>query len=239
MLEMPNPPYPELPEVVRERREIARQALHSSDQHDLLLGYRDFIVNGFEPWPVRVLAMISLALVESRKVLPIWDDAFPTDHSPYEWLTTLGRALIGQVTQAEAERSADMAHGHVVALPLQKAAARAAAAAASFALTGAILLTLDDLKLDADTIAARTAAVTVPRPPEALDLQRTDADAEFGEHGADFWAAVASSGGAPWESGSDAQKRGEYWEWWLDEALPAAYALVYPHIPDDLRHEGR
>jgi hypothetical protein len=91
------------------------------------------------------------------------------------------------------------------------------------------------LKLDADTIAARTAAMTPPGPPEEPNLQRTDADYEFDEHGAEFWACVARSGGAPWESGSDAHKRGEYWEWWLDEALPAAYALVYPHIPDDLR----
>jgi Immunity protein Imm5 len=236
MVDIPNPPYPDLPDVVRQRREVAREALHSSDRHDLRPGYRELVVNAFEPWPVRVLTMISLALVVSHKVLPIWDEAFPTDHSLHEWLATLERALIGQITQAEAERSAGIAHSRVESLPPQKAAARAAAAAVSFALSGAILLTLDDLKLDANTIAARTAALSPPRPPEVPDLLRTDADYEFDEHGAEFWACVASSGGAPWESGSDAVKRGEYWEWWLDEALPAAYALVYPNIPDDLRH---
>jgi len=38
-----------------------------------------------------------------------------------------------------------------------------------------------------------------------------------------FFAAAAYAGGAVWDSDSDSLKRREFWEWWLNEAVPMAW----------------
>jgi hypothetical protein len=235
MLAVPTPPYPELPSVVRQRREAGRKAMRSAPQHDLLPGYRNTIVDAFEPWPVRVLTMVCLALMTCREVLSVWDSVFPDDRSPHEWLATVEQALLGQISQEEAERVTHSAHFHVLSLPFDQPLARAVAHAASFTAVGGILLRLDDLFLNAEVIAARTAAVPLTRPPQEPGLGRPDADYERDEHDASFWASVAVAGGEPWEAAADSEKRLQFWEWWLDEAIPQAYAVVYPHISEPLR----
>jgi hypothetical protein len=41
-----------------------------------------------------------------------------------------------------------------------------------------------------------------------------------------FWACSAYSGDFPWEARSDMGRRREFWEWYLDEAVPLAYTAA-------------
>jgi hypothetical protein len=43
------------------------------------------------------------------------------------------------------------------------------------------------------------------------------------EHDGSYMASVALAGGSPWTPGSDPARRREFWQWWLREAVPAAW----------------
>ncbi len=235
MVLIPTPPYPELPPAVRQAEDLGRAALQKQSQHHLDKGYRYAIVDAFAPRPIRVLTMSCLDLVVADKVVTLWNEAFPGDESPKRWLGIVDRALAGQVSQQEAEYVGEVAHFYIKNLTHAPPQAFAAASAACVAETGAIILTLDELVLDSQTIANRYAASTLTERPNEPDWQRSDAEDEYDTHDASFWASAAVAGGAPWDAGSDSQKRAEFWEWWLDEAVPAAYAIVYPYIPEPMR----
>ena len=48
----------------------------------------------------------------------------------------------------------------------------------------------------------------------------SDFDVDPYEHDSSFLAAAAYSNGAVWDKGSNADKREEFWNWWLKEAVP-------------------
>ena len=39
-----------------------------------------------------------------------------------------------------------------------------------------------------------------------------------------FWVAAAEAGGMPWERGFDAERYRDFWNWYLDSGVPAAFA---------------
>lgn len=49
---------------------------------------------------------------------------------------------------------------------------------------------------------------------EPMDIEEVDAAA---------WAAMAEAGGEVWNPAADPAKRLAFWEWYLTEAVPAAY----------------
>ncbi len=53
-------------------------------------------------------------------------------------------------------------------------------------------------------------------------LELTDMDVDPEEFDCSFCAAAAFSGGPVWMDGSSAERRREFWRWWLREALPTA-----------------
>ena len=58
----------------------------------------------------------------------------------------------------------------------------------------------------------------------AVDLASSDADLDADEIDAALSASVAYANGAILYPGSDHVRRREFWEWWLKEAVPAAWA---------------
>ncbi len=57
---------------------------------------------------------------------------------------------------------------------------------------------------------------------ENVNDASTDFEIDPEEHDSSCYAAFANADGAPWESGSDKQKRLEFWTWWLTSAVSDA-----------------
>jgi Immunity protein Imm5 len=73
---------------------------------------------------------------------------------------------------------------------------------------------------------AAVAAVVVAGCDEDLsepDSDLDDLDVEVTSWSTAYAASVAYANGAPGQPGSDVSHRREFWNWWLDEAVPAAY----------------
>jgi Immunity protein Imm5 len=73
---------------------------------------------------------------------------------------------------------------------------------------------------------AAVAAVVVAGCDEDLsdpDSDLDDLDVEVTSWSNAYAASVAYANGAPSQPGSDVSHRREFWTWWLDEAVPAAY----------------
>ena len=70
---------------------------------------------------------------------------------------------------------------------------------------------------------ARDATVGRVRPPFA-DANDSDADLVPEFRDAACYASVAYAAGAPADASSDADRRRDFWFWYLTDALPAAYS---------------
>jgi hypothetical protein len=57
--------------------------------------------------------------------------------------------------------------------------------------------------------------------PNELDTER---DAWMWDES--YLGAMAYAGGAVWVTGSSSERRREFWQWWLDQAVPSAYEAV-------------
>jgi hypothetical protein len=53
-----------------------------------------------------------------------------------------------------------------------------------------------------------------------IDTNLTDQGIDPDELNAEFFGAAAFSNGATWNEESDSLKRKEFWEWWLEKAIP-------------------
>jgi hypothetical protein len=56
-----------------------------------------------------------------------------------------------------------------------------------------------------------------------IPLAQTDEGLRRSDRDAAFYAVCAEAGGPLWYKWQDALKRRAFWEWWLGEAVPAAY----------------
>jgi hypothetical protein len=53
-----------------------------------------------------------------------------------------------------------------------------------------------------------------------IDLNLTDQEIDPDELNTEFFSAAAFSNGATWNEESNSLKRKEFWEWWLEKAIP-------------------
>jgi hypothetical protein len=135
-----------------------------------------------------------------RYVLPIWHQAFPGNDGP-ERMVADARVYLQQRMQfISASDSRDRFWAELdnlggVAVAVGYAAARALTTALS---DEAFDLADFDSSLDED-----------------LDMYRWDAG---------YYAAIAAADGAPWEATSNRDARREFWQWYIRDAAPAAWA---------------
>jgi hypothetical protein len=162
--------------------------------------------NGHIPLPHRrrVLAALGaprrrarLALAAAERALPAWRAAGRGDLAERileDTRAVLSGGLAGEAAQRRSDEhrsDCDALDPEEVSLPAFYAA-WAAAAALSAAIHDEGLL---DTELD-----------------EQLDPDEWDAA---------LWASAVCAAGFPWEEGSDAARRREHWQWWLDAAAAA------------------
>jgi hypothetical protein len=58
---------------------------------------------------------------------------------------------------------------------------------------------------------------------QTIDDREKDDDLDPYMWDADFYAAGAAAGGFPWEESSSVARRREFWQWYLEHAVPSAY----------------
>ena len=189
----------------------AAEALKEDEDGVLSLGYREMIwaqLGSRTPDPLaRPLAQghlrrIHLAVLAVRKVLPLWLRVEPSDISVRDSLALILRASTESVPDLDR-----LAHTHweqcehsddPIPQSIHAAASRA------------IVTLLEDETFD----------------PEERDPEMADAALDAYDHDAGFWASCVAANGPTWIETSDPEKRRAFWTWWLQEAVPKAWAAA-------------
>ncbi len=196
-----------LPQLIEEGLSLVR----TDPQHDLRLGFRCRLMAAIDGIPPRETGgngrakRVNIAKASVELVLPLWRTLLPNDTTPFHAFDIANALLLGSVSPAHAENEVGSLWSHCDDLAFQ----------------------YDD---DQAVIIVGYGAVQVVR--EALSERHfgcenvpddgTDRDISPYDHDSFFCAAVAYSGGPTWDTSSSAQKRLEFWTWWLTSLLPSA-----------------
>lgn len=205
---MPAALPPDLEEAIR----TAGEAVREDPEHVLAPGYRAAIGAAMGPAPPRPLEPSKhaghrrrslLAIASARRVLPIWERRWPGDRSPHEALEAAERLVRGEADLDRCWETLDRVKVRTDQLLATDFAASRAGESAVLALVAA----LDDDFYEPHEVK-----------PGWVDSQRGGGDEDAASA-----ASIACAGGTVGFPGADRTKRREFWEWWLTEAVPAAY----------------
>jgi hypothetical protein len=188
----------------------ARTQLLAHPKYELILPTRKKIWRAMGPYLVgekyRALHGVGLtrrtmlAVHATTRVLPIWEKHWPTA-DPHRMLELAQRYIGRQVDYDTVDNAVNSFSGgleNVGGIPSTILYSTYVGHAA----TGAAFTALNDEWMDDD---------------ETLDEDRDCWDTSF-------FACGAFSGEFPWAETSDPEKRLQFWEWYISEAVPKAYA---------------
>ncbi|RKH88048.1 hypothetical protein D7Y21_16485 [Corallococcus sp. AB045] len=199
------------PEILKSLLQRAIESVRADPVHDLSLGLRRKIWRslgrelGHGPGYAR---RVSLALTTARHVLPLWKLRYSQDRTPHTVLDSAEAMRVGRLDKIEAQALWQRAWDHMVELSSSDEDSQGAAA--GFSAVQALLTCIDD--------------ETFQLTEDDENLRDNQVDAE--DMDASMFAAAASAGGPSWDASSDPERRLQFWEWWLSEAVPHAYRAV-------------
>lgn len=137
----------------------------------------------------------------TRKVMPIWNDV--VDSREPEFMLELAAAyLAGTVSRDVAWRAQNSFGGRLLNAPASLSEQHFHVSYVGNVAIGTVLAALGDVDFR----------------PDYLDV--LDHELDYYENS--LYAMAAYSGELPWGEQSDPNRRREFWQWWLDEAVPAA-----------------
>jgi hypothetical protein len=184
----------------------------SDPQHDLRLGFRRRLMSSVGSTDVAApeaehighRRRVKLAMATVGHVMPLWKSIFPSDRTPDDAMTIASNVMDGTITAGIGTREAGRLWSHCDNLLWKN-------------------------ESGANTIMIGYGAVQVIRGAISdahfgcaeENENITDFDVDPQRHDTSFFAAVAYSDGAVWESTSNAIKRLEFWKWWLTSAVPS------------------
>jgi hypothetical protein len=215
-------PTPDLESIIS----VCLDALHAHPQSVLELGYRRAVWTCLgdrltdEQRPAGYFRRVHLALASARKVLPIWEQHFPQEDMPHfalsmaeavrdgkrspESVGGIGARYWGQIDQKICEYSQYQAqHQKDLSDVLNALQAGISAIQALGTAIGDELFSPGDMDYSVKD--------------DAVDPYETDAA---------WCAACVYAHGSRWDQASDAERRREFWEWWLTEAVLRAWKSV-------------
>lgn len=196
-----------LPDPLRAAIEQARVMLASERAGDLPLALRRRLWAALGPLDTEGRKRRArLAIASARHVLPAWDAAYPGDGTPERLLALAEAVIAGSADEVSCARYRALALSHFDSL--SSLAAAPIVVAAGYAAAQALAAALFDEAFD----------------PERIDPAVSDNELDPMERDASYLAAVVSAGGPPWHSSTSAARRRAFWEWWLHEAVPAAWS---------------
>jgi|GEM_PF-980021 len=222
-----------LPAVVTQQIEKALIALQIHPQQTLMPIERLAIYDafGFRSNLQEQRVRAYLALITAQRVLPLWQVAFPSDDMPKRMLVLAEGVLRRTVdTEVAAREMADAWYHHPQSGDSEEyvlwhiyCAGEAALNAVSEA-------------LGKNPLAERIQDYTSANHKDPIYIKDaetiTDNDLVYGVADTASSAAIAYAGridggdGYLIDSPSDPEKRREFWEWWLTEAIPQAWELA-------------
>ena len=190
--------------------EIIEEGLYlvqNDQRHDLNIGFRCRLISSFNEAGSDTdrRQRVKLTELEVRKVLPIWESHFATDQTPHRALQLANGLLAGTAVPEKAEKDMGAMWSHCDDLSW-KHPEKQNVVMVGYGAIQVVREALSKMHLGCDSVNA----------------QSTDRDIDPYDHDSAFCAAIAYSGGAAWEKGSDPKKRHEFWTWWLNDAVPAA-----------------
>jgi len=203
-----------MPVTLRRITKDALVAVRRHPKHDLNLGYRCAI------WAALGLSTSKamnksghkrrtiLAMLTVKRVLPIWDRAFPNDKTPHRILNKVEQILKGTANVQIAARDVDRYWTFMDNLAYKTDNNKSVMV--GYSAVKALTTALWDIQFDFKNV----------------DYNLTDADIDPYDNDAAFAAAIAYANGSIWEPKADASKRQEFWEWWLTEAVSEAWHAV-------------
>lgn len=147
----------------------------------------------------------TLAILCARHVRPVWEQVWPNDDDPHQMIKTAELYLNQALDFDSVEERKNQYLGKLDNL-LSKGE-HEAAINVGFAAGRAVFTALHDEDFD----------------PHNIDDDLMDEDLDVNEWDASFNAAAAYAGGFPWEENSSSTRRREFWEWYLNEAVPLAW----------------
>ena len=207
-----------IPIILQQKIEKARADLQEDSQFDLNLGYRQAIWAAFdfngEITSIKLghKRRTMLAIITATRVLDVWENIWWQDDTPH-CLLGAARLTIAQKlehTQARAYRNEIWTKlENMASEPNHQGFDRQKAIAVGLSAISALSTALDDEAFDR----------------ERIDEDLTDADIDAYENDSSFWAAIAYAG-ATWDADGDRNKRGEFWQWWLTEAVTNAWRSI-------------
>ena len=143
-----------------------------------------------------------------EKVLPLWENALPGDRTPHNALAQVRAVLDGEVPTHDLIDQYAVLWSHCDELALEREELQIVLLV-GYGAAQVLSVAAEDDVFDAGPV----------------DTAITDADVNPDEPDAAFCAAAAYADGTVWVQGSDREKRREFWEWWLNEAVPRAWRL--------------
>lgn len=203
-----------IPDDLEQRIANALAQLRARTDGQLPLPLRRYVRQGLGPWTADEAGSYSpgwrrrarLARLVAERVMPLWAQDRPDDDLPQRMLQLADDVLAGRTTSEDAREEANIAAGELYA----DSRAAGPAGSAGFAAVNAVLAATDG---DYD--------------PEDVPADYDDDDLDpYGWEGA-FHAAFAEAPYSPPEMG-DVEARRRYWQWYLEQAVPAAYAAGPP-----------
>lgn len=191
-------------------KEIIEQALiaiRTHRQHDLELGYRQAIWAALEAPTndteeaknIGRKRRLLLAILSAKHVLPIWEKMRPDDTIPHYLLTKAERSLFEKVEALQDDFSVFATY--IMNIEYEPGVM------AGYSTVKTLSTALWDERFDPKNIN--------------YNLSNADLDPDYSDVA--LIASCAYANGSIWESSSDSEKRREFWEWWLTEAVPAAW----------------
>jgi len=206
-----------LPQSLRSVVDDARAAVAGRPRHNLNLGYRRAIWAVFGP-PMDSVTLtpttgtkrrVALATLTARHVLPAWEGTWPDDRTPHHILDAAQGVLQGTHPREAARANRDRFWDRLEKLGHGDA----------------------DIKVLSCAGYSAIATLNAALRDELFDPARIDYDVGDGavdpyQSDAAYFAAIACAHGPVRSSSSDADKRRQFWTWWLDEAVPAAWDVA-------------
>ena len=152
-----------------------------------------------------------LGVITVRHLLPIWRLAYPTDPGPERMLDLASRVLQGQADRAAAGAESNE-YWNRLAESGEEWGGGEAPAVEPIAVGMAAARVVQTARLDYDLLP--------------VDPDETDRDRDPDTWDESCLGALAYAGGGAWQAKSSPARRREYWQWFLDQAVPAAYEFV-------------
>lgn len=198
---------PELVKVI----EQARTAVRDDVEHALKPYLRRQIYDAFALGSKAREVRARLEIMTARKTLPFWQEVWPENKLPHDLLQCATEVLEG-VSRAELVTPKVSAAW----LELEEIGAQS-------------LGEVESQAFFAGQAALEAALHAIGEDRwKGIELSKEDEDADLDPWSSDTasWAAAAWAGPF-WEGKSDANRRREFWLWWLSEAIPRAWQKTH------------